>query len=151
MLAAARGEFVRQPIAQAIAVFVAIDGDFVPVCDAMQPQLEFEIDAAKIRSSEISVSLRLINSSRILSPRRRSKTDQAWLSFRSAGDPGRGHGNPGPGGVGRHDRGSAGQELITAGPRSPTPGAPFTYVTAKGFLEYSNLDTLRDLQSVDAR
>jgi len=40
--------------------------------------------------------------------------------------------------------------MITAGPRSPTPGAPFTYVTTKGFLEHFGLDTLRDLPDLEA-
>lgn len=40
--------------------------------------------------------------------------------------------------------------MITAGPRSPTPGAPFTYVTTKRFLEYFGLDTLRDLPELEA-
>lgn len=42
------------------------------------------------------------------------------------------------------------KDMITAGPRSPTPGAPFTYVTTKGFLEYFNLNTLLDLPEVEA-
>ena len=37
------------------------------------------------------------------------------------------------------------KNMIAAGPRSPTAGAPFTYVTTKGFLEHFGLDTLRDL------
>lgn len=41
------------------------------------------------------------------------------------------------------------KEMIAAGPRSPTPGAPFTYVTTKGFLEHFGLDTLRDLPGID--
>jgi segregation and condensation protein B len=40
--------------------------------------------------------------------------------------------------------------MIAAGPRSPTPGAPFTYVTAKGFLSHFGLDTLRDLPDLEA-
>jgi chromosome segregation and condensation protein ScpB len=39
--------------------------------------------------------------------------------------------------------------MITAGPRSPTAGAPFTYVTTKGFLEHFGLDTLRDLPDLE--
>lgn len=39
--------------------------------------------------------------------------------------------------------------MITAGPRSPTPGAPFTYVTTKGFLSHFGLDTLRDLPEIE--
>ena len=42
------------------------------------------------------------------------------------------------------------KNMITAGPRSPTAGAPFTYVTTKGFLEHFGLDTLRDLPDVEA-
>lgn len=42
------------------------------------------------------------------------------------------------------------KNMITAGPRSPTAGAPFTYVTTKGFLAYFNLNTLRDLPEIDA-
>lgn len=40
--------------------------------------------------------------------------------------------------------------MITAGPRSPTPGAPFTYVTTKAFLSHFGLDTLRDLPNLEA-
>jgi segregation and condensation protein B len=42
------------------------------------------------------------------------------------------------------------KNMITAGPRSPTPGAPFTYVTTKGFLEHFGLETLRDLPDLEA-
>ena len=42
------------------------------------------------------------------------------------------------------------KNMITAGPRSPTPGAPFTYVTTKSFLEHFGLDTLRDLPDLEA-
>ncbi|MHA6691249.1 SMC-Scp complex subunit ScpB [Devosia sp. A449] len=42
------------------------------------------------------------------------------------------------------------KNMITAGPRSPTAGAPFTYVTTKGFLENFGLDTLRDLPDLEA-
>ena len=42
------------------------------------------------------------------------------------------------------------KSMITAGPRSPTAGAPFTYVTTKGFLEHFGLDTLRDLPDLEA-
>jgi segregation and condensation protein B len=41
------------------------------------------------------------------------------------------------------------KNMITAGPRSPTAGAPFTYVTTKGFLEHFGLDTLRDLPDLE--
>lgn len=40
--------------------------------------------------------------------------------------------------------------FIAAGPRSPQPGAPYTYVTTKGFLAYFGLDTLRDLPDMEA-
>jgi segregation and condensation protein B len=40
--------------------------------------------------------------------------------------------------------------MIATGPRSPSPGAPFTYVTTKGFLGYFGLDTLRDLPDREA-
>ena len=39
-----------------------------------------------------------------------------------------------------------GQELIASGPRSPKPGAPYTYVTTKTFLSQLGLDTLRQLR-----
>jgi chromosome segregation and condensation protein ScpB len=40
-------------------------------------------------------------------------------------------------------------DLIAAGPRSPQPGAPFTFVTTKGFLTQFGLDTLRDLPDIE--
>ena len=42
------------------------------------------------------------------------------------------------------------KDMIAAGPRSPTPGAPFTYVTTKGFLEHFGLETLRALPELEA-
>lgn len=42
------------------------------------------------------------------------------------------------------------KSMITAGPRSPTPGAPFTYVTTREFLSHFGLDTLRDLPDIEA-
>lgn len=42
------------------------------------------------------------------------------------------------------------KNMISAGPRSPTPGAPFTYVTTKGFLSHFGLGTLRDLPDLEA-
>lgn len=42
------------------------------------------------------------------------------------------------------------KDMITAGPRSPTPGAPFTYVTTKGFLGHFGLETLRHLPDLEA-
>ncbi|RVD44126.1 SMC-Scp complex subunit ScpB [Mesorhizobium sp. M4A.F.Ca.ET.020.02.1.1] len=46
-----------------------------------------------------------------------------------------------------HLRGSG---MITSGPRSPTPGAPYTYVTTKEFLLQFGLETLRDLPELEA-
>lgn len=43
-----------------------------------------------------------------------------------------------------------GAGLIASGPRSPTPGAPYTYVTTKEFLLQFGLDTLRDLPDFEA-
>ncbi len=43
-----------------------------------------------------------------------------------------------------------GAKLIASGPRSPTPGAPYTYVTTKDFLLEFGLDTLRDLPDFEA-
>lgn len=40
--------------------------------------------------------------------------------------------------------------FIASGPRSPTPGAPYTYVTTKEFLLEFGLDTLRDLPDFEA-
>lgn len=40
--------------------------------------------------------------------------------------------------------------FIAAGPRSPQPGAPYTYVTTKGFLTQFGFDTLRDLPDMEA-
>jgi chromosome segregation and condensation protein ScpB len=40
--------------------------------------------------------------------------------------------------------------FIASGPRSPTPGAPYTYVTTKDFLLAFGLDTLRDLPDFEA-
>ena len=39
--------------------------------------------------------------------------------------------------------------FIAAGPRSPQPGAPYTYVTTKGFLSHFGLETLRDLPDME--
>lgn len=43
-----------------------------------------------------------------------------------------------------------GSGMIASGPRSPTPGAPYTYVTTKGFLLEFGLETLRDLPDREA-
>ena len=40
--------------------------------------------------------------------------------------------------------------LLASGPRSPTPGAPYTYVTTKQFLTAFGLQTLRDLPDIEA-
>lgn len=40
--------------------------------------------------------------------------------------------------------------LIAAGPRSPQPGAPYTYVTTPTFLSEFSFDTLRDLPDMEA-
>ncbi|MGV0820460.1 SMC-Scp complex subunit ScpB [Martelella sp. AMO21009] len=40
--------------------------------------------------------------------------------------------------------------LIGSGPRSPTPGAPYTYVTTKHFLSVFGMETLRDLPDIEA-
>mgnify|MGYP001226993585 CR=1 FL=1 len=42
------------------------------------------------------------------------------------------------------------QTLIARGPRSPEPGAPYTYVTTPGFLVRFDLETLRDLPDIEA-
>lgn len=41
-------------------------------------------------------------------------------------------------------------DMIASGPRSPQPGAPYTYVTTNKFLEQFGLDTLRDLPDLEA-
>ena len=40
--------------------------------------------------------------------------------------------------------------LIASGPRSPTPGAPYTYVTTRYFLSAFGMETLRDLPDIEA-
>jgi segregation and condensation protein B len=40
-------------------------------------------------------------------------------------------------------------ELIASGPRSPQPGAPYTYVTTPAFLSAFGFDTLRDLPDIE--
>ncbi|MFT3690347.1 SMC-Scp complex subunit ScpB [Paenirhodobacter sp.] len=42
------------------------------------------------------------------------------------------------------------QGLIARGPRSPEPGAPYSYVTTRGFLVQFGLETLRDLPDIEA-
>jgi segregation and condensation protein B len=39
--------------------------------------------------------------------------------------------------------------FIAAGPRSPQPGAPYTYVTTKQLLSHFGFDTLRDLPDME--
>ncbi|MDP2779484.1 SMC-Scp complex subunit ScpB [Devosia sp.] len=43
-----------------------------------------------------------------------------------------------------------GAGFISSGPRSPTPGAPYTYVTTKHFLSAFRMETLRDLPDMEA-
>lgn len=43
-----------------------------------------------------------------------------------------------------------GAGFISPGPRSPTPGAPYTYVTTKHFLSAFGFNTLRDLPDIEA-
>ncbi|QCL77364.1 MULTISPECIES: SMC-Scp complex subunit ScpB [Agrobacterium] len=40
--------------------------------------------------------------------------------------------------------------FISSGPRSPTPGAPYTYVTTSHFLSAFGMETLRDLPNIEA-
>jgi len=40
--------------------------------------------------------------------------------------------------------------FLASGPRSPTPGAPYTYVTTKHFLSACGMETLRDLPDIEA-
>jgi segregation and condensation protein B len=41
-------------------------------------------------------------------------------------------------------------DLITYGPRSPQPGAPYTFVTTRTFLSQFGLNSLRDLPDMEA-
>lgn len=43
-----------------------------------------------------------------------------------------------------------GADFIASGPRSPTPGAPYTYVTTPHFLSSFGMETLRDLPNIEA-
>ena len=43
-----------------------------------------------------------------------------------------------------------GAGFIASGPRSPTPGAPYSYITTKHFLTVFGLETLRDLPDMEA-
>lgn len=40
-------------------------------------------------------------------------------------------------------------DFISNGPRAPRPGAPFSYVTTKRFLEHFDLQTLSDLPAIE--
>ena len=40
--------------------------------------------------------------------------------------------------------------FVSSGPRSPTPGAPYTYVTTKHFLSAFGMETLCDLPDIEA-
>ncbi|RWX81585.1 SMC-Scp complex subunit ScpB [Neorhizobium lilium] len=42
-----------------------------------------------------------------------------------------------------------GAGFLSSGPRSPTPGAPYTYVTTKHFLSAFGFETLRDLPDIE--
>src|SRR5271169_2739631 len=42
-----------------------------------------------------------------------------------------------------------GEGLITAGPRSPTPGTPYAYVTTPAFLSHFGFESLRDLPDIE--
>jgi segregation and condensation protein B len=41
------------------------------------------------------------------------------------------------------------EDLIAAGPRSPTPGAPYAHVTTPGFLAQFGFESLRDLPAIE--
>jgi segregation and condensation protein B len=43
-----------------------------------------------------------------------------------------------------------GEDLIAAGPRSPEPGAPYTYVTTRAFLVRFGFQSLNDLPDLEA-
>ena len=43
-----------------------------------------------------------------------------------------------------------GANFLASGPRSPTLGAPYTYVTTKHFLTAFGMETLRDLPDIEA-
>jgi segregation and condensation protein B len=42
-----------------------------------------------------------------------------------------------------------GEGFIAAGPRSPTPGAPYAYVTTPGFLSHFGFESLRELPDIE--
>lgn len=43
-----------------------------------------------------------------------------------------------------------GDGFVAAGPRSPQPGAPYTYVTTPAFLSHFGFQTLRELPDIEA-
>jgi chromosome segregation and condensation protein ScpB len=43
-----------------------------------------------------------------------------------------------------------GAGFLSSGPRSPTPGAPYTYVTTPHFLSAFGMETLQDLPNIEA-
>gem|GEM_PF-3718715 len=43
-----------------------------------------------------------------------------------------------------------GADFIGPGPRSPTPGGPYTYMTTRHFLAAFDMATLRDLPDIQA-
>ncbi len=45
--------------------------------------------------------------------------------------------------------GLRGEGFIAAGPRSPTPGAPYAYVTTPAFLSHFGFESLRDLPDIE--
>lgn len=50
----------------------------------------------------------------------------------------------------RHDWLLRGAGFISSGPRSPAPGAPYTFATTKHFLSAFGFDALRDLPDIEA-
>ena len=42
------------------------------------------------------------------------------------------------------------RDFIASGPRSPQPGAPYTYVTTRAFMSHFGLNTLRDLPDFES-
>jgi segregation and condensation protein B len=42
-----------------------------------------------------------------------------------------------------------GEGFIAAGPRSPSPGAPYAYVTTPAFLSHFGFESLRDLPDIE--
>jgi len=52
-------------------------------------------------------------------------------------------------GAHRSSHAKSGSDFIAAGPRSPTPGAPYAYVTTPGFLSHFGFESLRDLPDIE--